>query len=187
MKSLNCCEDYHAHKAQIGKPAPGFIADAVIDGGQFTKVDLNDYKGKWVVLFFYPLDFTFICPTEITGFSKHMEDFKALNAEVIGGSTDSIHSHKAWLEKDLGDLHFPLISDNNHQISQDYGILIEEEGITHRATCIIDPDGVLQYYLVNSNNVGRSVKETLRVLKALQTGDLCPVDWEEGGETLGKA
>jgi alkyl hydroperoxide reductase subunit AhpC len=173
-------------QAKIGKRAPHFHVDAVANGDQFVEVDLNDYKGKWLVLFFYPLDFTFICPTEITAFSKRYDEFKALGVEVVGGSTDSKHSHKAWL-KELGTLRFPLFSDIQKTMARDYGVLKEDEGIALRGTFIIDPEGVLRYALVHDNGVGRSVSETLRVLQAFQTGDLCPVDWKQGDKTLGKA
>jgi len=180
-------EDTHALQvAQVGRSAPTFDVETAITGGGFSRAKLSDYKGKWLVLFFYPLDFTFVCPTEITEFSKRSNEFKALDAEVLGGSTDSVHSHKAWL-KELGDLNFPLFSDMSHDMSWDYGVLLPDDGITLRGTFIIDPDGILRYALYHDLGVGRSVSETLRVLEALQTGELCPVGWEKGGETLGKA
>jgi alkyl hydroperoxide reductase subunit AhpC len=172
--------------AQVGRPAPHFAVEAVEKGGEFVTVDLNDFKGKWLVLFFYPLDFTFVCPTEITGFSHRNEEFKKLGARVLGGSTDSVHSHKAWL-KELGDLNYPLFSDMSRTMSRDYGVLIADKGIALRGTFIIDPDGILRYALYHDLGVGRSVDETLRVLEALQTGELCPMDWKQGGKTLGKA
>lgn len=169
----------------VGKNAPHFAMNAVTGNGQdFVRVNLDEYKGKWLVLFFYPLDFTFVCPTEITGYSKRSEEFKALNAEILGVSVDSEHSHKAWINGDLGQLNFPLASDMTKKVSEDYGVLIEEEGIALRGLFIINPDGVLQYSVVHDLNVGRSVDETLRVLKALQTGGLCPLDWEDGEELL---
>lgn len=170
---------------RVGQKAPDFSAEAYIDG-KFKKVGLSDYKGKWVVLFFYPLDFTFVCPTEIKGFAKAEDGFKEMNAEIIGASTDSVHSHKAWFQKDLPEVKFPVLADTNHQISEDYGVLIKEQGIALRGTFIIDPDGYLQYQVISNLNVGRSVDETLRVVKALQTGELCPIEWEEGDKTLGK-
>lgn len=169
----------------IGKQAPDFKLEGV-SHKTFEHHALADYRGKWVVLFFYPLDFTFICPTEITGFSKADNEFEKLNAKVLGVSTDSKHSHKAWL-KELGALKYPLLSDMNHKVSRDYGVLIEEEGIALRGTFIIDPEGKVRYALVHDNGVGRSVKETLRALQALQTGELCPVEWAPGEKTLGKA
>lgn len=169
----------------VGKSAPDFKLNAVTgDGKDFVEVKLEDYKDKWLVLFFYPLDFTFVCPTEITGYSKHIEKFKALGAEVVGVSVDSEHSHKAWINGDLGPINFPLASDMTKKVSEDYGILIEEAGIALRGLFIINPDGVLQYSVVHDLNVGRSVDETLRILQALKTGGLCPVDWEEGDALL---
>ncbi|NQV90698.1 peroxiredoxin [Candidatus Uhrbacteria bacterium] len=180
-------EDHHTPQlASVSKPAPNFNVDAVLKSGEFGKVTLEDYKGKWLVLFFYPLDFTFVCPTEITGFSKRYAEFTALNADVLGGSTDSVHSHKAWL-KDLGELNYPLFSDMTRDMSWDYGVLLPEEGVALRGTFIIDPEGVLRYALYHDLGIGRSVDETLRVLSALQTGELCPMDWSEGKDTLGKA
>src|SRR3989338_2132950 len=180
-------EELHTPQvAQVSKPAPNFNVETVIKNGEFSQATLEDYKGKWLVLFFYPLDFTFVCPTEITGFSKRFEEFKALNAQILGGSTDSIHSHKAWL-KELGELQYPLFSDITRDMSWDYGVLLSEQGIALRGTFIIDPEGILRYALYHDLGVGRSVDETLRVLKALQTGELCPVDWSQGKETLGKA
>ena len=173
------------HFARVGKPAPSFHLPALLADGSFGHVSLDQYRGLWLVLFFYPLDFTFVCPTEITGFAKHVADFDALNTKVLGGSTDSEHSHKAWL-KELGSLPFPLFSDKTRTLSEDYGVLIEDEGIALRGTFIVDPDGILRYALYHDKGVGRSVDETLRVLKALQTGELCPMDWHAGEKTLGK-
>jgi alkyl hydroperoxide reductase subunit AhpC len=169
----------------VGRKAPNFnMATATGDGNDFGRVSLDDYKGKWLVMFFYPLDFTFVCPTEITGYSKRYEEFKALGADVLGVSVDSEHSHKAWINGDLGKLTFPLASDMTKQVSQDYGVLIEEAGIALRGLFIVDPEGNVKYSTVHDLNVGRSVDETLRVLKALQTGGLCPVDWTEGEDLL---
>lgn len=169
----------------IKKQAPDFALEGVMED-KFSKYHLTDYTGKWLVLFFYPLDFTFICPTEITGFSKRLSEFKKLGAEVVGVSTDSVHSHKAWL-KELGELGFPLLADMTHNVSRAYGVLQEDEGTAVRGTFIIDPDGFVRYALYHDNGVGRSVDECLRVLNALQTGELCPVEWKPGEKTLGKA
>lgn len=171
---------------QVSRPAPNFTLEGVIHGHEFKKFSLADYRDQWVVVFFYPLDFTFICPTEITEFSRRFDDFKKLNAVVFGISTDSVHSHQAWL-KELGELHYPLLSDMSHTVSREYGVLLEEKGLDLRGTFIVDPEGVLRYALYHDTGVGRSVKETLRILEALQTGDLCPVEWEKGKKTLGKA
>ncbi len=168
---------------KVGEKVPAFTCDAY-HNGQFTKVSLDDYKGKWVVLFFYPLDFTFVCPTELKGFGKAATEFEKMNAVVLGASTDSVHSHKAWFERDLPEVNYPVLADTNHSVSRSYGVLLPNEGIALRGTFIIDPDGVLQYHVVSSLNVGRSVGETLRVLQALQSGGLCPIDWKEGEPTL---
>ena len=174
----------------IGKKAPYFeMKTAHGDGQGFGKVTLDDYKGKWLVMFFYPLDFTFVCPTEITGFNKKMDAFKKLNAEVLGVSTDSEHSHKAWInapaaQGGIGKLEFPLASDMTQKVARDYGVLIEEEGIALRGLFIIDPDGIVRYSVIHDLNVGRSVDETIRVLEALQSGGLCPIDWHPGDEHL---
>ncbi len=170
----------------VGKPAPEFNLQGIGDDGEFKGYSLADYRGKWVVLFFYPLDFTFVCPTEITAFSKALSEFEKLNAVLLGASTDSVHSHKTWL-KELGKLGFPLLSDMSHKVSRDYGVLIEEEGHTVRGTFIVDPEGTLMYSLIHDKGIGRSIKETLRVVAALQQGELCPVEWEPGKETLHKA
>jgi len=169
----------------IGQKAPDFSMEGVYNG-KFKNVKLSDFKGKWVVMFFYPLDFTFICPTEITQFSKKHAAFEKLNSRVLGISVDSVHSHKAWL-KELGDLKFPLLSDITKKVSYDYGVLISDQGIATRGTFIIDPKGILKYECIHDLDVGRSVDETLRVLTALQTGELCPVEWTPGKKTLGKA
>lgn len=167
----------------VGKPAPTFTAPAYADDA-LTTVDFASMRGRWVVLFFYPLDFTFICPTEITAFSKRYDEFQKLDCDVLGVSTDSEYSHKAWCETQLGKLRFPLVSDKTRTISRDYGVLIEEEGIALRATFIIDPEGILRWANVHDNSVGRSTDEVLRALTALQTGELCPVDWKPGEKTL---
>lgn len=177
-------EDYQP--LQVGCPAPDFRCEALTTDGKFAHINLNDYQGKWVVLFFYPLDFTFVCPTEILEFNKHAGEFEKLNAQLLGASVDSVHSHLAW-SKDLGKLQFPLLSDMTKELSLNYGVLIEEKGIALRGTFIIDPEGILRHITVNDLPIGRSVKETLRVLNAAQSGDLCPVGWEKGEKTLGKA
>ncbi len=170
----------------VGKKAPDFKLAAVIGDGEFKDVSLSDYKGKWVVLFFYPADFTFICPTEIQEFSKRDKEFKDANAQVLGASTDSKYSHKAWIKGELGRLNHPLLADFNKTLARDYDCLIEDAGQAMRATFVIDPQGTIvaaQYY---SNNLGRSVGEVLRVVQAAQTGERCPVDWKPGAKTLGK-
>src|SRR3989344_906101 len=164
---------------KIGDKVQDFVTEAYNNGNGIRKISLSDYKGKWVVLFFYPADFTFVCPTEI-------KDFEKLNAVILAASTDSAYSHKAWFEKDMPEVKFPILADSSHKISREFGVLLEE-GIALRGTFIIDPDGILQYQVISNLNVGRSVDETLRVVQALQTGELCPIEWTEGEKTLGKA
>ncbi|MDA3847837.1 MAG: peroxiredoxin [Vallitaleaceae bacterium] len=172
-------------KRLVGNIAPDFSMNTALgDGSDFGKVTLGDYKGKWLVMFFYPLDFTFVCPTEITAYSKQIDAFNKLGAEVLAASVDSEHSHRAWINGDLGKVNFPIASDMTKQVAKHYGILIEEEGIALRGLFIIDPEGVVRYSVVHDLNVGRSVSETLRVLQALQAGGLCGIDWKPGDATL---
>ncbi len=178
---------------QVGAKAPEFSNITTYKKGSnpsnndFTKVSLSDYKGKWLVFFFYPRDFTFICPTELKGFSKHEPDFKKLNCEVLSASTDSEWSHKAWFERDLQDVTYPILADTTHNVSRDYQVFNEQDGLAERGLFIIDPEGVIKYSLISSGSVGRSVTEVLRVVQALQSGDLCPMEWHPGEKTLGKA
>lgn len=174
----------------VGKKAPYFSMETANgNGADFGKVNLDDYKGKWLLLFFYPLDFTFVCPTEITSLSDKSEDFNDINAEILGVSTDSVHSHKAWINtpkenNGLGRINYPLASDNLHSVSKEYGVYLENEGVSLRGLFIIDPEGVLRYQVVHDNNIGRNTDEALRVLKALQNGGLCPINWNPGDNTL---
>lgn len=169
----------------VGKPAPDFnMPTALGDGSDFGQAKLSDYKGKWLVLYFYPLDFTFVWPTEIRAFSERYTDFEEVGAEVLGVSTDSEHSHKAWIEGNLGKLNHPLASDRAREVSREYGVLLEEEGIALRGLYIIDPEGVVQYSTVHGLDVGRNVDEVLRVLKAIQTKGLVPANWKEGDALL---
>jgi alkyl hydroperoxide reductase subunit AhpC len=177
---------------QVGKAAPGFAAAAVIEK-QFKNISLADYRGKYVILFFYPLDFTFVCPTEITGFSDAAGEFKRLNAEILGVSVDSKYSHLAWIETPranggLGDLAYPLVSDITKQVSRDYGVLIEDAGVALRGLFIIDREGVVRVHIVNDLGIGRNTKEVLRLLQALQFteehGEVCPANWQPGADTI---
>jgi alkyl hydroperoxide reductase subunit AhpC len=170
--------------AQVTQKAPEFQGQAVMPNGEFKDIKLSDYKGKWVVLFFYPLDFTFVCPTEIRAFNEKYEEFKKMNAEVITASTDSVYSHKAWQENGLGKLKFPHLSDTNLQTSRSYGVLLEDQGIALRGTFIINPEGVLKHVTINDTAVGRSVEETQRTLAAFQTGKLAPCGWTPGQKTI---
>lgn len=177
---------------QVQSPAPDFKATAVMPDKQFKEISLADYKGKWLVLFFYPLDYTFVCPTEITAFSDRIDDFKKLGAEVVGSSVDSHFTHLSWIETPrskggLGDLTYPLIADLTKQVGDDYGVLLPG-GITLRGLFIIDPKGNLSYQVVHDLGIGRSVDEVLRVLAAIQsvekTGEVCPADWTPGDDTM---
>jgi alkyl hydroperoxide reductase subunit AhpC len=173
-------------RAEIGSPAPVFTLEGVVDL-QIKKVSLAEYQGKWVVLFFYPADFSLVCPTEIKGFNKALPDFRQANAEVLAVSVDSKFSHLAWIKSGaLDKLDYPLLSDFSKQVSRAYGVLNEENSAARRGLFIIDPNGVIQYRVVHSDKVGRSVEETLRVLKALQTEELCPLNWKPGEKTLKK-
>ena len=176
--------------ARVGYPAPDFNLEAVVStekDKEFATLKLADYKGKWLVLFFYPADFTFICPTEIKGFNEALTSFRKLDAEIVGVSTDSKWSHLAWIKRgDLGDLRFPLLADFKKELARRYGVLDESKGVALRGLFIIDPTGVLQYQVVHNLDVGRSVDETLRVLEALQTGSLCPLGWKPGQKTIRK-
>ncbi|HEY1268010.1 MAG TPA: peroxiredoxin, partial [Candidatus Binatia bacterium] len=153
-----------------------------IRGGKVADYSLESFPGKWLVLFFYPADFTFICPTEVTGFSKAAKDFRAEQAEVLGASVDPIETHRSWIDE-LGGIDCPLLSDVEKKMSRDYGVLIEKEGVSARATFILNPAREVNYLMVSHMNVGRSVEETLRVLKALRTGRLCPAEWKPGENT----
>jgi peroxiredoxin (alkyl hydroperoxide reductase subunit C) len=177
----------------VQKKAPDFKAQAVLPDGTFKEVKLSDYKGKYVVLFFYPLDFTFVCPTEILAFSDRASEFKALNTEILGVSVDSHFTHLAWINtprKDGGiqNLQYPIVADLNKSIARDYGVLIEEAGVALRGLFVIDPEGIIKAATIHDLPVGRSVDETLRVVKAFQFvakhGEVCPANWSEGKATM---
>ncbi len=178
---------------RVGHPAPDFTATAVIDQ-QFKTIKLSEYRGKYVVLFFYPLNFTFVCPTEIIAFSDRHEEFKSLNAEILAVSIDSEFSHLAWIQTErkyggLGDIAYPLVADLKKEISTAYNILDPDAGVALRGLYIIDKEGILQHATINNLSFGRSVDETLRTLKALQyvqshPEEVCPVGWQEGDRTM---
>ena len=176
--------------AKVGEKAPDFAMSTTENIETLDHVvKLEDYQGKWLILFFYPLDFTFVCPTEIRGFNSKLDELKSIGAEVLGVSTDSVYSHRAWIkaskeEGGLGDLDYPLASDITKQVGRDYGVLIEEKGISLRGLFIIDPESIVRYQVVSDLNIGRSVDEIIRVLNALQTGGLCPINWQVGDKTL---
>ena len=176
--------------AKVGSPAPDFTMESTRNIEKLDQpVKLADYKNKWLVLFFYPLDFTFFCPTEIIAFSEATPRFRELGAEVLGVSIDSKFVHRAWIttprdKNGLGQLNFPLASDLTKDVSRRYGVLMEDKGIALRGLFLIDPKGTLQYSVVHNLGVGRSVDETIRVLQAFQTGELCPANWKPGSATL---
>nr|BED43222.1 hypothetical protein [Pyropia sp. Myanmar_A]BED43419.1 hypothetical protein [Pyropia sp. Myanmar_B]BED43616.1 hypothetical protein [Pyropia sp. Myanmar_C] len=177
---------------RVGQLAPDFSATAVYDQ-EFKTLKLSDFKNKYIILFFYPLDFTFVCPTEITAFSDKYNAFFELNTEIIGVSVDSEYSHLAWLQTDresggLGDLSYPLVSDLKKEISAAYNVL-NSDGVALRGLFIIDPKGIIQYSTINNLEFGRSVEETLRVLQAIQyvqshPDEVCPANWKPGDKTM---
>jgi peroxiredoxin (alkyl hydroperoxide reductase subunit C) len=176
--------------AKVGQAAPDFNMPSTKNLETLAEnVKLSDYKGKWLILLFYPLDFTFVCPTELIHFSDRLDDFQGVGAEVLGVSTDSVHSHRAWLKtpqdkNGIEGVKYPIASDVGGKLSRAYNILVEESNIALRGLFIINPEGVLQYSVVHDLNIGRSVDETLRVLQGLQTGGLCAADWTPGQENL---
>jgi peroxiredoxin (alkyl hydroperoxide reductase subunit C) len=183
----------HHECLRVGQVAPDFEATAVIDQ-EFKSIKLSQYRGKYVVLFFYPLDFTFVCPTEITAFSDRQKEFAAINTEILGVSVDSVFSHLAWVQTDrksggLGDLAYPLVSDIKKEISTAYNVLDPEAGIALRGLFIIDKEGVIQHATINNLAFGRSVDETLRTLQAIQyvqthPDEVCPAGWKPGEKTM---
>lgn len=154
------------------------------DGERFTRVSLADYSGKWLVLFFYPMDFTFVCPTELTAFSDCREEFQRAGAELLCVSTDSVYTHLAWQRNGLGKLGYPMGADQTLRVCDSYGVLLEEEGVALRGLFLIDPEQTVRYSVVHDNNVGRNPREVLRVLAALRTGGLCAAGWTQGEDTL---
>ncbi len=176
----------------VNQPAPDFSAKAVVNGA-IEDIKLSYYRGKHVVLFFYPLDFTFVCPTEIVAFDAKIEEFKTRNTEVIGVSVDSEYTHLAWIntprkEGGLGGLSYPLVADLNKQIAQAYDVLLAAEGVALRGLFLIDKEGIVQHQVVNNLPLGRSVDEAIRIVDALQHveehGEVCPANWNPGEKTM---
>ena len=178
----------------VGTPLPSFNLKAV-DGKPASKLNINNafinlshesYEGQWLVLFFYPKDFTFVCPTEIAGFGALNSEFQAANAQLLGASTDSEFVHLAWKKQhtDLNNLPFPLLSDVKRELTSALGILDHQEGIAQRGVFIIDPSRNIRFTMVTDLSIGRNPAEVLRILKALQTDQLCPCNWDEGKETI---
>jgi peroxiredoxin (alkyl hydroperoxide reductase subunit C) len=173
----------------VGQKFPDFKLTAAVSlekGKQFKDLSLNDYKGKWKVVFFWPKDFTFVCPTEIAAFGKLNKDFADRDAVVLGASVDSEFVHLAWRENhsDLKDLPFPMLADIKRELSAALGILDPQAGVSQRAVFIADPDDVIRFVMVTDLSVGRNTAEVLRVLDALQTDELCPCNWNKGQDTL---
>jgi peroxiredoxin 2/4 len=177
----------------VTKPAPDFAAQAVLPDNSMAELKLSSYRGKYVILFFYPLDFTFVCPSEIIAFDKALADFKKKGAEVIGVSVDSQYTHLAWKntprnEGGIGPVQYPLVADLTKKISRDYQVLLEEAGVALRGLFLIDKDGKIRHAVINDLPLGRSIPEAMRVLDALQFhekhGEVCPANWREGEEGM---
>ena len=176
----------------VGDQFPQFKVKATVStdiNKAFVEIDNDTYKGKWLVVFFWPMDFTFICPTEIAEFGKRNKDFADRDAQVLGASTDSHFVHLAWRNNhaDLKNLPFPMLADTKRELTTALGILHKQDGVALRATFIIDPEGIIRWASVNDLSVGRNVSEVLRTLDGLQTDELCPCNWEKGQKTLGAA
>ncbi len=173
----------------VGEQFPDFKLTATVSlkkGEEFKEITNQDYKGKWKVYFFWPKDFTFVCPTEIAAFGKLNKEFADRDAQVLGGSTDSEFVHHAWRthHEDLKNLPFPMLADIKRDLTEQLGILDANAGVAQRATYIVDPEGIIRFAYVTDLSVGRNPQEVLRVLDALQTNELCPCNWQKGQETL---
>ncbi|RLE29305.1 MAG: peroxiredoxin [Acidobacteria bacterium] len=180
-------------KNLVAKKAPNFTAQAVLEDNTMADLTLSDYRGKYVVLFFYPLDFTFVCPSEIIAFDDKLDEFNKRNCEVIGVSVDSQFSHWAWKntprnQGGLGQIRFPIVADLKKTISKDYGVLLKKEGIALRGLFILDKEGVIHHSTINHLSLGRNVDEVLRTLDALQFteehGEVCPANWNPGDAAM---
>ena len=196
MKSTNlsncccCAEKEDSLFARIGHEIPDVEVDAY-HKEEIEKIKLSAYRGKWLILFFYPADFTFVCPTELEEMAEHYAEFQKLGAEVLSVSTDTVFVHKAWHDTSeaIKKVNFPMLSDSRHELSKIFGTFIPEEGLSLRGTFVIDPDGILRITEVNDNSVGRNAKELLRKLQAAKFvrehgGNVCPASWEPGDDTL---
>ena len=175
---------------KINEKAPEFKEDAFVNN-EIKKISLKDYKGKWVILFFYPADFTFVCPTELGELADNYNEIKNLGAEVISVSVDTAFVHKAWHDKSetIGKIKFPMLADPARRVCNNYGTLIDEEGLSLRATFIINPEGIIKAYEMHENSIGRSVEELIRKLQAAKfvsenKGQVCPINWKPGAKTL---
>lgn len=162
-----------------GERLPDYEGQALMPGGEFADINLANFRGRWMVLFFWPMDFTFVCPTEIQAFNELHPDFKDIDCQLLGVSVDSVFVHRAWTEHGLGKMDFPLIGDISKTLCESLDIL-DPDGVALRATYIVDPEGIVQSVTVNNLNVGRSARETLRLVSAFQTGELTACDWQPG-------
>jgi peroxiredoxin (alkyl hydroperoxide reductase subunit C) len=177
----------------VTKPAPDFAGTAVMPDNSFKELKLSDFRGKYVVLFFYPLDFTFVCPSEIVAFDKKLPEFKERNCEVVAASVDSHYSHWAWKNTPrdkggIGNVQFPILADITKQVAEKYGVLLPDKGVALRGLFLIDTEGVVRHALINDLPLGRSVDEAVRMVDALQhfeeNGEVCPADWKKGAEAM---
>jgi peroxiredoxin 2/4 len=177
--------------AKIGELAPAFDLPSTKNLDTLEEnVILEAYRGRWVLFFFWPYDFTTVCPTEIIAFNESAGTFRDLNCDIIGASVDSVYTHRAWMntprdQGGIGSIRYPMVSDFTKETARAYGVLDEKTGAAHRGLFIIDPEGIIRYQVVTDMNVGRSVEETIRILEALQSGGLCPINWRKGEKTLG--
>jgi alkyl hydroperoxide reductase subunit AhpC len=178
--------------ARVQQPAPDFRLQAMVEG-EFKELALSDFRGRWLVLFFYPLDFTFVCPTELIAFSDRAGEFEKLGAALVAASVDSVYSHLAWWNTPrdkggIGELQIPILADVRKDLARDYGVLIEHEGVALRGLFVIDPEGIVRHITINDLPIGRSVDEVLRLLQAAQFaaehGEVCPADWKPGRDTI---
>lgn len=190
--TFGCVDNNKRRQLLPGEIAPEFNSTAVVKG-EFKECKLSQFRGKYVVLFFYPLDFTFVCPTEIVAFSDMIDDFRQRNCDIVGCSTDSEFAHLAWINQSrmsggLGGINYPLLADTNHYISEAYGVLKVDEGVAFRGLFIIDDKSIIRQITINDMPIGRSVDEVLRLVDAVQFfdqhGEVCPANWNKGGKTI---
>jgi peroxiredoxin (alkyl hydroperoxide reductase subunit C) len=177
----------------VTKEAPDFKAQASMPDGSFKEIKLSDYRGKYVILFFYPLDFTFVCPSEIIAFDKDIDSFRGKGSEILGVSVDSQYTHSAWRKTaredgGIGEIHYPLVSDLNKHISRSFEVLLEDDGVALRGLFLIDKEGIVRHELINDLPLGRSIDEAMRMLDALiwheEHSEVCPANWKKGEEAM---
>ena len=187
----DCDYDHSFGPLTVGDSVPEEVSFDVYHNEEIKKMSFKDLRGKWVIVFFYPKDFSFVCPTELEDMQKHYESFQKEGAEIVSVSTDTVFVHKAWHDHSpaISTLKYPMAEDPAHRLAEMFGVLIEDEGVTHRGTFIVSPDGVIKSIEINHDAIGRAAKETLRKLKAAKyanehPGNVCPANWEEGDDTL---